>query len=229
MESGDGSVLGEPSVSSADSTKRRIPDSVVTKTAAPNAKRGKFANRAHKAGWLTGTPPATPSPVSSQGWHERGRVKRGANRGGGRWTPRWSRRGHYGRRPWWIGAPKISSEKTIFSSKCSSCFLSGVRLPRFVTFSYGLVGLLSSLCGKGWDKSIISFFKEKSKGMYENECSRHNWSKVLCPMCFFNVFFHLPTDDILSTAGRFFLFFFTHVGFFRRWPSPERFLSPAIE
>ncbi len=100
MESGDGSVLGEPSVSSADSNKRRIPDSVVTKTATPNAKRGKFANRAYKAGWLTGTPPTTPSSVSSQGWHERGRAKRGANRGGGRWTPRWSRRGHYGRRPW---------------------------------------------------------------------------------------------------------------------------------
>ncbi len=111
MESGDGSVLGEQPASSSDSIKRRIPDSVVTKTAIPNAKRGKFSNRAHKAGWLTGTPPAARSAVSSQGWNERGRPKRGANRGGGRWTPRGSRRGYFGRRPWWIEDLMISSEE----------------------------------------------------------------------------------------------------------------------
>ncbi len=99
-EPGDGSDFGAPSVSSAESTKRKIPDSVVTKTVIPNAKRGKMANRAFKAGWLTGTPPTHSSSGAGRSWHERGRGKRGASRGGGRWTPRWSRRGNYGCRPW---------------------------------------------------------------------------------------------------------------------------------
>jgi hypothetical protein len=99
-EPGDGSVFGEPSVSSSEGTKRKIPDSVVTKTVIPNAKRGKIANRAFKAGWLTSTPPTHTSSGVGRSWHERGRGNRGAIRGGGRWTPRWSRRGNYGRRPW---------------------------------------------------------------------------------------------------------------------------------
>ncbi len=96
-EEGDGSVFGGPSVStSSEGTKRKIPDSVVTKLVTLNAKRGKKANRITTAGWLTGSPPVP----SALGRVWRGRGNRGESRGGGRWAPRWRRFGYHGRWPW---------------------------------------------------------------------------------------------------------------------------------
>jgi hypothetical protein len=89
-----------------------------------------------------------------------------------------------------------------FASLSNFTDLSAYSFPCVETFEK--FDLFHRLYGKIW-------------GKYEQEISRLDWSKVLQPLCFFKCFFfHLPTDDILSTAGRFLFVFFTHEGFFRR-------------
>jgi hypothetical protein len=96
MEVGDDSVFGGPSFStSLEGTKRKIPDSVVTRPVAQTAKRGKKAHRIATAGCLTGSPPVPAS--SGRVW--RGRGSRGGSSGGSHWAPLWRRFGHHGRRP----------------------------------------------------------------------------------------------------------------------------------
>jgi hypothetical protein len=51
--------------------------------------------------------------------------------------------------------------------------------------------------------------------------------RVVTSYVFFNVFFHLPTDDTLSTVGRFFFVFLHMWGFFAGELHLSVFLSPT--
>ncbi len=124
----------------------------------------------------------------------------------------------------------ISSEKqSSVANAAVVSFLESVYLAslRFQLRFVGLHSLCSEMVSLLESVYLVSLRFQLQLSAYTRHCSEMAEIKLLsrfqrkicnqfCAVSyvFFNVFFHLPTDDILSTAGRFFLFFLHIRGFF---------------